>query len=177
MIHSSLPTCEKMERLVTKEKKYIKYIDGDGFFSKRCEKYTNDGYCPCCNQDYETVEHLFAHCENEDIKELRNTIQYNIYEVMDRRLGSGTPNPTTFFYDNKNQDKQPNDNWDLFLGNMGIIPKTVEKEIDDQLDEDNKHKLKYIMSDLSEAIMKQNIEIWKHRCKLLYGAGNNNNPP
>ena len=53
-----------------------------------------------------------------------------------------------------------------------MIPRSVEKEIDDMLEDDDKHKLKYIMCD----ILTQNIEIWKHRCKLLYGSINNNNP-
>ena len=177
MIHESLPTCEKMNRIVTKEKNYFKYIEGDGFYSQKYDKYTNDGYCPCCGQDYETVEHLFAHCENEEILELRNTINYKIHKVMQDKIEPGTPNPTKFFYDNKNQEEQSNDNWDLYLGNLGIIPKTVEKEVFDLLDDNSKHKLKYILCDISEAIHKQNIEIWKHRCKLLYGSKNNNTPP
>ena len=52
------------------------------FFSKKYDKYTNEEYCSWCNQDYETVEHLFAHCENEDIVEIRNTINYKIHKVM-----------------------------------------------------------------------------------------------
>ena len=60
---------------------------------------------------------------------------------------------------------------------MGLIPRSVEKKIDDMLEDDDKHKLKYIMCDISNAILTQNLEIWKHRCKLLYGSRNNNNPP
>ena len=85
--------------------------------------------------------------------------------------------PDTFFYDGKNLNIEPNDNWDFVLGNMGIIPKTVEKYIYDLLDEDNKGKLKYVMSDISNAIMEQNIEIWKYRCKMLYANRENENPP
>ena len=96
---------------------------------------------------------------------------------MQDKIESGTPNLTKFFYDSKNQEEQPNDNWDFYLGNLGIIPKTFEKEIFDLLDDNSKHKLKYILCDISEAIHKQNIEIWKHRCKLLYGFRNNNTPP
>ena len=112
MVHESLPTCEKINRIVEKEQKYGK----NDFYSKRYEKYTNEGYCPCCNEDYETVEHLFAHCQNEDIKEIRQGVYYNLYDVMKRRFGPGTPLPKTFFYDSKNQDDKPNDEWDLYHG-------------------------------------------------------------
>ena len=175
MIHSSLPTCEKINRLVEKERNNNYSND---FYSQRYESYTNDGYCPCCNQDIETIEHLFAHCQNEDIVDIRQGIHHNIYEVMKKRFGPGTPSPKTFFYDKRNQETQPDDHWDLYLGTLGIIPKTVEKYIDDMLEDEDKDKLKYIICDISEAIMKQNIEIWKQRCKLLYGSRNNNyNPP
>ena len=60
---------------------------------------------------------------------------------------------------------------------MVLISRSVEKEIDDMLEGDDKHKLKYIMCDISNAIRTQNIGIWKHRCKLLYGSKNNNNLP
>ena len=56
MVHESLPTCEKINKIVEKEQKYGK----NDFYSKRYEKYTNKGYCTCFNEDYEIVEHLFA---------------------------------------------------------------------------------------------------------------------
>ena len=146
-------------------------------FIQKDMRNTNEGYCPCCNKDYKTVEHLFAHCQNEDIKKIRQGIYYNLYNVMKKRFGPGTPPPKTFFYDANNTDDAPNDDWNLYLGNMGFIPRSVEKEIDEMLEKDDKHKLKYIMCDISNAILTQNIEIWKHRCKLLYGSRNNNNPP
>ena len=46
---------------------------------------------------------------------------------------------------------------DLYLGNMGLIPRLVEKEIDDML-KDDKHKLKYIMCDIFNAILTQNLK-------------------
>ena len=55
MIHDSLPTCEKINRIVQKEKR-SKY--NNDFYSKKYEKYTNNGICPCCKKEVETVEHL-----------------------------------------------------------------------------------------------------------------------
>ena len=174
MIHDSLPICEKINRIVKKEKG-SRY--NNDFYSNKYEKYTNNGICPCCNKEIETVEHLFAHCDNEEVKQMRHLIHANIYDVMKKKLGPGTPPPKTFFYDKNNQNNKPNDSRNLLLGNLGIIPTETEKYIEELLDEDNKGKLKYILCDISQAIMTQNIEIWKYRCKKLYGRINNQNPP
>ena len=49
MIHGGLPTCEKMNRLVSAEKSNnSKYNTESTFFSKKYEKVTNNGDCPCC---------------------------------------------------------------------------------------------------------------------------------
>ena len=95
---------------------------------------------------------------------------------MKKRIGSGTPEPDTFFYDKDNQHEEATDEWDLFLGNLGIFPQKVEKYITELLDEDNKGKLKYIMSDLTQVIIEQNIEIWEYRCKRLYANENDRSP-
>ena len=42
---------------------------------------------------------------------------------------------------------------------------------------DNQHRLKYIVSEISQAMMKVNNDIWKTRCKKLYGAYNNSQRP
>ena len=106
-----------------------------------------------------------------EVKQMRHLIHANIYDVMKKKLGPGT------IYDKNNQNNKPNDNWNLLLGNLGIIPIETEKYIEELLDEDNKGKLKYILCDISQAIMTQNIEIWIYRCKKLNGRKNNQNPP
>jgi hypothetical protein len=62
---------------------------------------------------------------------------------------------------------------------FSILPKQAEKHIYDMFDDDKKSSTKYVISDISQVIMEQNIEIWKYRCKRLYGSINNNNnrPP
>ena len=59
-----------IHRIVEKEYKYGK---NDCYF-KKYEKYTKKGCNPCCNEDYETVEHLFTQYQNEDIKEIKQGI-------------------------------------------------------------------------------------------------------
>ena len=147
MIHESLPTCEKINNIVKKENRYG-YNNENGFYTKRYGKYTNDGLCPCCGQENETVEHLFAHCENEYIQQTRHLIHAGIMEIMKKCIGPGTPEPVTFFYDKNNQHEEATDEWDLSLVNLGIFPRKVEQYVADLLDEDNKGKLKYIMSDI-----------------------------
>ena len=96
---------------------------------------------------------------------------------MKKRFGTGIPPPKTFFFDKNNQNTQINENWNLFLGNLGLLPIETEKYINDLLDEENKNKLKYILGDITQAIMPQNIEIWKYRCQKLYGSKNKHSPP
>ena len=57
---------------------------------------------------------------------------------------------------------------------MGLIPTEYEKYIKTLFDEKQIHNLKYTMIDISKAIMKTNIDMWKHRCKKLYTTNNNN---
>ena len=94
---------------------------------------------------------------------------------MNARFGPGTMPPNTFYYDDTNQENEPNEKWNLFLGNLGILPKEAEKHIYDMFDDDHKSSTKYVIGDISQAIMEQNIEIWKYRCKRLYGPINNTN--
>ncbi len=96
---------------------------------------------------------------------------------MDSRFGKGTALPDVFYYDNNNQTTEPSKDWDLFLGNMGVLPKHVEQYIYDITDEEKKASVKYALCDISQAVLKQNIEIWKYRCKRLYGPITNKDPP
>jgi hypothetical protein len=42
------------------------------------------------------------------------------------------------------------------------------------LDDDKKHHIKYVYEDITNEIIKINIEIWKTRCKILYRKHNTN---
>ena len=143
-------------------------------FSEKYERVTNYGMCPCCLEDIETVEHLFTKCENETITNLRNNIPGQIYAAINKHIQGSLPSWKLFYYYNKNKDISPTKEWDLSMGNLGFIPKEMQDYIENLLDEDTIFKTKYILCDISDAIMKINIEIWKYRCKLLYCG---DNPP
>ena len=81
--------------------------------------------------------------------------------------------PKPFYYNNENLNTPATEKWDNSLGNFGLIPKKWEKFIKSLLDEESKDKSKYIMCDISNAIMKINREIWKMRCKMLYSENHN----
>ena len=170
MIHGSLPTCEKMDRLVKASR---------DFFTEKYARVANDGLCPCCGEAPETIRHLFVECQHQDIYELRECLSGEVRGAISAKLGPGLPPCPKFFYDNDNQGTEPNEEWDCILGNLGIIPTTVEKWLLSIMGEDQKHQLPYVVCDISQAIMKLNIDIWKERCKKLYGNINNNNnqPP
>ena len=53
---------------------------------------------------------------------------------------------------------------------MGLIPHYVIQQIYNSLEDEQKHNIKFIATDISHKIMEKNIEIWKYRCKLLYAA-------
>ena len=87
MFHESLPTYEKLNILVlieqyTNETKNSTYY----FYTDKYEKYTNNGFCLCCNNTEETIEHLFAHCSHTDIQNLWDNILNQIYTVLKQRL-------------------------------------------------------------------------------------------
>ena len=46
-----------------------------------------------------------------------------------------------------------NDQWDPYLGNMGFIPHTVKKWVQNNLDDERKHKVKHILCDIAKVIM------------------------
>ena len=76
MLHETLPTCEKMNRLVQTEKtNNIKTTKKSDYYTLKYEKYTNDGMCPCCGQKQETVRHLFYECKNQQIEEIRDQLK------------------------------------------------------------------------------------------------------
>ena len=71
MIHGTLPTCEKINRLVEVEK----LSNNNGYYQTKYQKHTNEGLCPCCGQAEETVKHLFFECENNQIEEISRRSQ------------------------------------------------------------------------------------------------------
>ena len=171
MIHGGLPTCEKMDRLVSAEKSNNnKYNTESTFFSKKYEKVTNNGDCPCCGKEKETIRHLFGECTNPDIQHMRSTIYSSIQSKLRDRYGNDTAPAPVFYYNNKNQDSKPTEKWDYLLGTLGFIPLSVEKWLTSITDEEKKGTEKYAMCDIAQQIMQTNIEIWKYRCKLLYSA-------
>ena len=174
MIHQSLPLCEKINNLVQKEQNQNNYYD---FYTNKYHKVTNEGLCPCCNEKPETVEHLFIECENNQVVFLRDQLPGAISSAINKHVeGPKSPCPK-FYYYSKNINSEPNDDWDMSLGNFGFIPKQIFKYVESLLDEETMHKAKYIMCDISQEIMKINLEIWKYRCKLLYAPVNSINDP
>ena len=162
MIHGTLPTCEKLDRLV-----YTNKTTGqtNEFYAKKYLKYTNNGMCPCCNAEKETIQHLFYNCENNILTELREDFKYQPNRALSLHLSkvyiSGDFVNTSL--ENNKED------WDIYLGILGIIPTKTIKNIKKLLNDETKHKLHWIISDISRCIMEINIKIWQHRCKLLYG--------
>ena len=61
-----------------------------------------------------------------------------------------------------------NPKWDNYLASLGLIPNTTVTEIQELLEDEQKYKLKTIIADIANNIMDTNIDIWKHRCKILY---------
>ena len=76
--------------------------------------------------------------------------------------------PKPFYYNNDNQEQEPTEYWNNFLGTLGMVPKEWEKFVFSLLADEKKNDLKYIICDISHAIMETNREIWKTRCKMLY---------
>ena len=161
MIHGSIPTCEKINRIVNSEKD-SHY--GSTFYQDKYSKYTNEGLCPCCNEQPETVKHLFVECQNEQVCRQRGKLHRKVQlTILNRNDEADTIDD--FYYTNQNQDEQPNESWDNYLGNMGLIPKSTEEWLATQVES---HVVPYLAQDIARAIMEVNKKIWKYRCKQLY---------
>ena len=66
MLHETLPTCKKMNRLIQTEKtNNTKTTKKSDYYTLKYEKHTNDGICSCCGQKQETVRYLFYECKNQ----------------------------------------------------------------------------------------------------------------
>ncbi len=172
MIHNTLPTCDRIFKLVEAEKNKPQQ---DDFFQNKYGKVTNGGMRPCCNLEKETVEHLFSHCTNKEISYQRDSIYNRIRKTLKNKAGI-TSRPTPFFHNSHNQSVEPSTKWDLQLGNLGLLPHDFVKWVKSEMDPENPVSLKYVIPDITKAIMKSNLKIWKHRCKILYGNANNSSP-
>ena len=53
-------------------------------------------------EETETIQHLFAHCQNEEVVKLRNSIEWEIKEVIKNKFGPDTAPPPVFYYNSKN---------------------------------------------------------------------------
>ena len=160
MIHGTLPTCEKINRLVEVEK----LSNNNGYYQTKYQKHTNEGLCPCCGQAEETVKHLFFECENNQIEEIREQLKSQVKKAVKHYLPDSKIS-TKFIGTQYNNNPE----WDNYLASLGLIPNTTVKEIQELLEDEQKHKLKTIIADIAKNIMDTNIDIWKHRCKILYG--------
>jgi hypothetical protein len=165
MIHQSLPTCEKLKRLVDVEQNKD---TENKYYTNKYEKYTNEGMCPCCNQETETIRHLFFECENEFVQDRLQQLDNRINAAIGIHVNDIEINSDFIGINNNN-----NPNWDNFLTSMGLIPNKVITELKELLEPEDKHKLKLILADMSKLIMEINIEIWKYRCKRLYVQNDN----
>jgi hypothetical protein len=174
LIHESLPTCEKMNRLINKEQKH----QNQDFYSNKYGKVENNGYCPCCGEHKETVEHLFIDCKDETIENHRNSIHHAISSIMKKHFGKETRHSIPkFYYDSNNRTEEPDTSWNKKLGNYGMIPKNIEKWIKEELKKDEKPLIKNIITEMTAAIINTNIDIWKYRCKKLYTTMSQQNHP
>jgi len=164
MIHGALPTCSKMKRLVDSELTKI----GRSYYTEKYGNVTNGGMCPCCRLCEETQHHLFTECTNETIATIREQIPGEVGSVVAQR-GDKVRCSTDFIQCDWNENKTPK-KWNKDLGNMGLIPHYIIQQIYDSLEDEQKHNIRFIATDISHKIMEKNIEIWKYRCKLLYAA-------
>ena len=107
---------------------------------------------------------LFFECENTQIEEIREQLKSQVKKAVKHYLPDSKIS-TKFIGTQYNN----NPKWDNYLASLGLIPNTTVKEIQELLEDEQKHTLKTIIADIAKNIMNTNIDIWKHRCKILYG--------
>lgn len=163
MVHGTLPTCEKLNRLVKKEQKNTSE-NNKYYYTNKYGTKTNDGMCPCCGEDEETTRHLFFECENQTITELREQLGYKVNAAIALHVEKVSISTKFIGTDDKVN------NWDNYLSTLGLIPNTAIKELKEQLTDEQAKYIKYIAAEISNKIMEVNIEIWKYRCKVLYST-------
>jgi len=161
MLHGTLPTCEKIDRLVQIEKNSAY---NSTFYTDKYDKHTNEGLCPCCFQEKETVRHLFFECESPKITEIRENLELQINKAINKHVEDVSIS-TKFIGTHTLNNKI---NWDNYLASLGLIPTETINELKTILNEEQLPKLKWIIVDMINYIMDVNIEIWKFRCKCLY---------
>jgi len=83
MLHGTLPTCEKIDRLVQIEKSNGR---SSTFYKDKYERHTNEGLCPCCLQETETVRHLFFECEHPKLIETREQLESQVQKAVNKHV-------------------------------------------------------------------------------------------
>ena len=161
MLHETMPTCEKINRLVNIESNNTK---SNNYYTNKYDRYTNGGLCPCCLQETETVRHLFFECEHPKLVEIREELEEQVNKAVNKHVEDISI--STKFVGTQTTNKDPK--WDNYLASLGLIPTKTISELKSLLNEEQVHKLKWIVADISKNIMDINIEIWKYRCKCLY---------
>jgi hypothetical protein len=109
--------------------------------------------CLCCGKEKETVKHLFVECDNENIIEMRTKLPRQINRAIAKHVEDIWVN--TNFIKLKPQKIK----WDSYLANLGLISTKTTKEILNQLEDGQKYLVKRIVADISNNIMKINLEI------------------
>ena len=105
------------------------------------------------------------------MQELRAEHKNNIKGIIEDKIEKVDNSILNFIYSNYEQEKNISKNkWNKELGNFRLIPHDLVKYIHDNLEDEQKNFLKYIIADISATIMETNIAIWKYRCKRLYSG-------
>src|SRR5271163_1323084 len=83
MLHGTLLTCEKINRLVQIEKSNGRSFT---FYKDKYERHTNKELCSCCLQETETVRHLFFECEYLKLIETREELQSQVQKAVNKHV-------------------------------------------------------------------------------------------
>ena len=115
-----------------------------------------------CVPAEETVKHLFFECENTQTEEIREQLKSQVTKAIKHHLPNSKIS-TKFIGTQYNN----NPKWNNYLASLGVIPNTTVTEIQELFEDEQKYKLKTIIADIANNIMNTNIDIWKHRYKIL----------
>src|SRR5271163_4144405 len=83
MIHGTLPTCEKINKLVQIEKSNGR---SSTFYKDKYERHTNERLCPCCLQETETIRYLFFECEHSKLIETREQLESQVQKAVNKHV-------------------------------------------------------------------------------------------
>src|SRR5271163_2111607 len=83
MLHDTLPTCKKIDRLVQIEKSNGR---SSTFYKDKYERHTNKELCPCCLHETETVRHLFFECQHPKLIEIREQLESQVQKAVNKHV-------------------------------------------------------------------------------------------